>query len=288
MMCAVCGARPAAIPNRRCLSCAEADPTWPRAYRSPVVPAILAYVALAFNILLAVLAVGADVTALVFYSLAQDPGSDVSLGDFDTLESLAKGLDGVAFLLLALGATAFIIWFYRVRRNAGLFLPLGHRRGTGWTIGAWITPIVQFWFPQQLMADSWDASAPVDRDGRRRPVGHGLVSAWWTAWLVSLLLSRIADDLAGHSFGTVDPQALLVVDSAAGTVRAAAAVLAILVVRRLTAMQEERRAMVSPYAATAALSEFAFGIGPVEEVVTPADDARPTDGARPTDAVGGH
>ncbi|MFD8088349.1 DUF4328 domain-containing protein, partial [Kitasatospora sp. NPDC059722] len=103
--------------------------------------------ALAFNILLAVLAVGADVTALVFYSLAQDPGSDVSLGDFDTLESLAKGLDGVAFLLLALGATAFIIWFYRVRQNAGLFLPLGHRRGTGWTIGGGVTPHVPVLFP---------------------------------------------------------------------------------------------------------------------------------------------
>ncbi|MGW2250790.1 DUF4328 domain-containing protein [Kitasatospora sp. NPDC001660] len=278
----MCGARPAAIPNRRCWSCTEADPTWPRAYRSPVVPAILTYVALAFNILLAALDVGTDATALVFRSLAKDPGSDVELTDFDTLESLTKVLNGLALPLLALSAAAFITWFYRVRQNAGLFLPLGHRRGKGWTIGAWITPIVQFWFPQQLMADSWDASAPVGPDGRRRPVGRGLVSAWWTAWIVSLILYRIAAELGVHSAGPVDPQAPLVVDIAAATVRIAAAVLAILVVRRLTAMQEERRAMVNPYAAAADASKFAFGIGPVEEVVAPAD------GAEPRDAVGGH
>ncbi|MEE1788338.1 DUF4328 domain-containing protein [Streptomyces sp. SP17BM10] len=278
----MCGARPAAIPNRRCLSCGEADPAWPRAYRSPVVAAILTHVALAFNILLAVLAIGADITALVFYSLAHEPGSDIELTDFDTLEGVAKGLEGATFPLLALGAAAFITWFHLVRRNAGLFLPLGHRRGTGWTIGAWITPIVQLWFPQQLMADSWDASAPVGPDGRRRPVGRGLVSAWWAAWLCSLLLTRIATDLGSWPGGPVDPRATLGADIGAGTVRIAAAVLLILVVRRLTAMQEERRAMVNPHAAAADASESAFGIGPVEEVVAPAD------GARPADVGGGH
>ncbi|MEV7026473.1 DUF4328 domain-containing protein [Kitasatospora sp. NPDC093558] len=247
---------------------------WPRAYRSPAVPAIVTYVALAFNILLATLVVGTNVATLVLYSRVKDGSSDVSPDDYDTLERLAGGLNSLTFLLLALSAAAFITWFHRVRQNAGLFLPLGHRLGKGWTIGAWFTPFVQLWFPQQLMADSWDASAPVDPDGRRRPVGRALVTAWWTAWIVSMVLSRIGGTMSLRPSNTADPQASIVILIASGGIRIVAAVLAILVVRRLTAMQEERRAMVNPYAAAV---EPAFGIGPVEEVVAPADDTEPRD-----------
>ena len=141
---------------------------------------------------------------------------------------------------LALLATVvvYLCWFHRVRVNAEVFRPDGHSKARGWAIGAWFTPVVNLWFPRRIAVDIWNASSPGAPWDRPRP--HGLVNAWWTLWVVSLLADRVAT-LGGRKAET----AREIHDSAAqmmfaDAVDIAAAVLAILVVLRLTAMQHEK------------------------------------------------
>ena len=51
----------------------------------------------------------------------------------------------------------FVVWFYRARVNAE-----GHgwpqRWSPGWAIAGWLVPVVNFWFPFQIMADIWRAT----------------------------------------------------------------------------------------------------------------------------------
>ena len=58
------------------------------------------------------------------------------------------------FNLIAVLCTipVFLVWFSRVRHNAGLWGP--QRRSRGWAIGAWFTPVVNLWFPYQIAADA--------------------------------------------------------------------------------------------------------------------------------------
>ncbi len=148
-------------------------------------------------------------------------------------------------------AAAFVGWFHRIRANAELFVPNGHRHGSGWAIGAWFTPVVSLWFPWQLVVDCWRAGAPVDPDGRRRIVSQWLVSAWWTAWIGSLVAPRIVGALvrADSGFGEAGERleamrTALQVEVAGNALRVAAAVLAVVVVWRLTEMQIARVATV--------------------------------------------
>ncbi|WP_448318576.1 DUF4328 domain-containing protein, partial [Streptomyces sp. CO7] len=63
-----------------------------------------------------------------------------------------------AVAYFALGVV-LLLWFHRVRRNAEVFSPGGHRRSRGWVFGGWFLPVVNLWFPFQVTSDIWWASA---------------------------------------------------------------------------------------------------------------------------------
>lgn len=161
-------------------------------------------------------------------------GSDV-LGRADRADSL-YGASGIAQgTTLVATAVVYLCWLWRVRVNAEVFDASRHRMGRGWTIGGWFCPVVNLWFPRRIVADTWEASAPRGARG-----GHGLVNAWWTVWLVGLFVGRFAYS-SSRNAETADElreaaKAMLVSDA----VDIAAAVLAVVVVLRLTRMQERK------------------------------------------------
>ncbi|ORT59818.1 DUF4328 domain-containing protein [Streptomyces sp. CB03238] len=154
--------------------------------------------------------------------------------------------------VLSLVATAvvFIVWLHRVRVNAAVFAPDVLTSGAGWAIGGWFVPVMNLWMPRRIARESWLASThdpygPPAKD-QRATVLH----VWWTLWLLTALLGRgagMAYDKADTFHEIVGATQLLVV---ADAVSVAAALCAILVVRRLTAMQHAK-AMRGPVPAVA-------------------------------------
>ncbi|MFD7707445.1 DUF4328 domain-containing protein [Streptomyces sp. NPDC059785] len=145
----------------------------------------------------------------------------------------ASGVVQVVALIAA--AVVFLVWFHRTRVNAEVFDASAHSKSRGWTCWSWFVPVVNFWFPRRIAVDIWNASSPV---GTRRP--HGIVNVWWGFWLFSLLAGRAAYT----SYNQADTAAEL--RSAASQMLfsdlmdAVAAVFAIVVVLRLTRMQDEK------------------------------------------------
>ncbi|QUQ71902.1 DUF4328 domain-containing protein [Kutzneria sp. CA-103260] len=133
----------------------------------------------------------------------------------------------IGFLATIVAAVLFITWLWRVRSNVDAVVgPQTQRLGKGWAIGAWICPIVSYWFPYQYVIDVWRASSP-----DRAAAGNGLVLFWWLTFLLSNQLSLLL-----RLASTRTPWLGLVGDA----LQLAAAVLAILVIRRITAWQTGR------------------------------------------------
>lgn len=257
MVCVACGARPVGTDSGRCFGCAEAVPGWAAALSPANGLAVALYALLALDAALAVLAVAVDVWSDVLVGGLLDAPGDADLDDFDAVHSTAQTLNDVYSTLVLATIVVFIVWFYRIRKNADLLLPNGHRLGRGWVIGAWFTPVVALWFPWQLMVDCWRASAPLDAEGRRRTPSEKVIALWWSTWIGSIIVSRIAATMLKH----VDPsvpgdleslRSTIRVEAAGSALRLVAAIAAIMVVNRLTAMQLARRADVNPLAARAA------------------------------------
>lgn len=148
---------------------------------------------------------------------------------FETIADIngAAALDNVLLWVnagvMVIAAVAFVMWLWRARANAELLVgPHGQRLTREWVIGAWICPVVNLWFPYQVVVDVWRASTP-SREHR-----DALVVWWWMTFLVSWLFTRFIT-LAGV-VDTVPLIASCALDIASG-------VLALLVVRRITDWQ---------------------------------------------------
>ncbi|XIE79900.1 DUF4328 domain-containing protein [Streptomyces sp. SBR177] len=180
---------------------------------------------LVFDVLLALV----DIDILVDDAPFPDGESPIGALNVNLLYSMA-------FTLFVATGIVFIVWFRRLRHNAGVWAADQQDRGPGWAVGGWFVPIGNLWIPRNVAADIWRASrmAPYAPDG---PGELALLNGWWAAWVVSMVTDRIAA-LVLRRAESVD--ALISAtwwELASYGTDAVAAVLAILFVRRLTSMQ---------------------------------------------------
>ncbi|MEW9556077.1 DUF4328 domain-containing protein [Nonomuraea sp. NPDC050783] len=162
-----------------------------------------------------------------------DSVSEAETNTGDLVYGLSGILETVTYLV---AIVAFLTWLFRVRANAETLSPHGHRRSRVWVILGWIVPIVSLWFPKQIVDDVWDAS------NRDPSPPKGLFHAWWAAWLVGAWVSNIASRVL---FNAEEPAELVTAarfDLVSIVLMLVAAVLAILVVRRISDAQEARLA----------------------------------------------
>ncbi|WP_369779360.1 DUF4328 domain-containing protein [Streptomyces sp. R33] len=192
----------------------------------------------------------AGISGYVFslmHRLIADPSS---VGD-STLErgDVLAGVVGVLqFVMLLATAVVFVIWFHRVRVNGEIFRPDGFSQTRGWAIGSWFIPVGNLFLPFRIAKQIWVASTQFAPDGSHRPVSTAPLNAWWGLWVGSLVFDRAFSRMYERA---ETPEALRAA-SAMGIVTdlftVGAAVLAIVFVRRLTALQTTK-AEQGPYAA---------------------------------------
>jgi Protein kinase domain/Domain of unknown function (DUF4328) len=173
------------------------------------------------------------------------------------------GLVQAAWFLVT--AALWLAW----NRRAYLNLPaLGARRlryRPWWAVGAWLVPVFSLFRPKQLLNDVWRASdpglPPDQADGwRGRPVAE-LLGWWWLAFLASVLVRSITTE-AVHAAGDfmllgLLPERLDRFQPSAGMQIVAdllavlTGLLALRVVRRTSARQDERAARMAATGAVA-------------------------------------
>lgn len=182
--------------------------------------------------------------------LDESQGAAKRATDADALFDVAY----LAFGVLQLATAAlWVVWFRDVRLNAEVFAPGRHRFGSGWAVGSWFTPVVGYWFPKQIANDIYRASAP----GGPQRAPRGLLNSWWVMYLVGYLASTslnvvyvvfdamMRDDVDHDNFDNWHRYARWMRTfaglSAFGfLLYAVAGVLALLVIRQLTSMQQQR------------------------------------------------
>ncbi|UQI48345.1 DUF4328 domain-containing protein [Streptomyces sp. HU2014] len=165
--------------------------------------------------------------------------ADADLDRADLTQAVTGFAQSAAYVA---AAVLFVLWFRRVRVNAEVFAPDGHRMARGWSVGGWFVPVVNLWFPKKIANDTWNASLPYGPEGAPRPASRAVMNAWWVMWLVTTALGWISTrvDALADTFEKIrSSSGVLIVADAVDIV---AAVLAVCFVRRLTALQREKAA----------------------------------------------
>jgi len=195
-----------------------------------------------------VIAIGSDWLEIDLMNRVLDgenvPASDINSND--DRQVLVSAIVGAAFVA---AIVFFIRWFHAAYKN---LVPLGQpnlRFTPGWAIGGWFVPVLNLWRPKQIANDIWRGSepdAPTFHAEAWKTVAVPLfLTAWWAGWIAATYLGNLA---ARAWFGNDSPRDLRaadLLDIASLVLDIGAAVLAIIVVRRLTERQAAHAQRIS-------------------------------------------
>lgn len=99
-------------------------------------------------------------------------------------------LGGAQIVLMICAWLAGSIWLLGVRGVARAVDPrYPYRRSDVWAVLGWVVPIVNLWFPLQVVSDSLSAM--------RGASPRRLLTVWWTAWLVAIVLGNASSRMGG-------------------------------------------------------------------------------------------
>jgi len=159
----------------------------------------------------------------------QGGGRHRPLTGLENAYDLFSALEVAATVLCAV---AFLGWLLRMRSNARALSGDPPRYAWPWVYAGWIVPVMNLWVPRGLLADVHEDSAP----GKRLP---RVVNWWWGLWLVGRL-GTVGALYPGSTEDAIvrvytDVRFLVVTNAAV----MGAAVAGVLVVRALTAAQQE-------------------------------------------------
>lgn len=166
-----------------------------------------------------------------------DPVNDAA--NFPAAMILIFGLLAIAIFVL------LIIWMYRAAKNNEALGRLNPRLGPGWAIGGWFIPVAWWVIPVLIFSDLWKGSDPTIPRGDpnwRRASGGSLPVLWGIAFFV-MTVPRFFVGVGRNDEGRfsevsdVRRSDIFEIVSSLGAIAAGA--LAIVVIRKVAARQEE-------------------------------------------------
>ena len=179
-----------------------------------------------------------DVVDAVYSSQTRYPGDALTL---------AVGLISIVAVVVFYGffisaIVFFCMWLHRVVRNMPSLGSPDPRWSPARAVVYCFVPILNLLHPFWSVLDAWRGADPsrrwTDLSTRRAMRPPALLGGWWALWLIGGVLSRISFYMSSGAGGSL-------VDVVANVVIIGAAVLAILVVRDLTARQEYKQGLIS-------------------------------------------
>jgi hypothetical protein len=196
---------------------------------------------------IAVIGVVAFVNRIAVVDDLLDPdGSDEFLDlarradDADTFVTVVVVMTLLAMLTIFV---LLVIWMWRAAKNNEVLGRTNPRLSSGWAIGAWFVPLANLVMPLLVMLDLWRGSDPASPPGDplwRTRSASPLVGWWWGLYLASILKFGFGSGDDGTISSRSELESLRTQDQLAVfgmTATVAAAILLILVVRRITARQ---------------------------------------------------
>ena len=169
---------------------------------------------------------------------------DLDGGEYMSVWFLLIGLISILEVFLYLTTVVFfLIWLYRVYQNLTPLRSPNQEFTPGWAVGWWFIPFANLVKPYQVVREAWQESDP-DFDPSLNFLSNSIsaptfLGFWWAFWILSNISSNIASRMIDDDTGQA-LQGFAFVWIIASVLSMIAAALAILVVKTISARQDER------------------------------------------------
>ena len=182
-----------------------------------------------------------NIASLVWqYSLLSDVDEgNIDMSLVETSDMLRSIITISNLLLIILSIVFFIMWFRRAYYNLHQ-LPWNNARYTeGWAAGSWFVPIINLWWPYQIMMDIWKGTqyALKERLGDPRPAA--IVGWWWALHLITSFYNNIAARFGWNSDEIDDLIASTKMDIIGEVISIPAILITIVIIQRTNTFERE-------------------------------------------------
>lgn len=197
------------------------------------------------SVLLDVVMLAADVSQLRLISrgLSGEGFTEAEAAANDGRMSLISTANLVVYAGCVL---TFLVWFRRAYAN---LLGLGAEKlehSPGWAIGFFFVPLANLVYPYRIAKEIWhgsqsssDAGEPLLGGVER---GQSLVTSWWLSWLLAGFIGNVALGLSrGNTLAAL--QGSTKVSMLSTSLSAVAGILAIVMIRTVSRLQNEKHAV---------------------------------------------
>ena len=183
----------------------------------------------------------------------------IESGDFSSRDEVVDAAEnnddrqatigGLQILLLVIAGIVWLGWFRTAYRNLPALGAREPRFKPGWALGAWFVPFLNLVRPKQMTDDLWRSSDPTlppqaEPLWRAKSV-HPVVHWWWGFWLLSWFAGRFGASADSESPTIDDAQMTALLTTVSDAASVVAGILAIQIVRAVTARQEARAASLA-------------------------------------------
>jgi hypothetical protein len=103
-------------------------------------------------------------------------------------------VSAATLMVYLIGTVIFLFWFHRAYANLPSLGATAIRHGTGWAVGGWFVPFLNFVRPKQIADQTWKGSYPDQLDGPPDVDGGSVpafVDLWWFFWVVGTIGSWV-------------------------------------------------------------------------------------------------
>jgi Domain of unknown function (DUF4328) len=201
--------------------------------------AVIALGAVFLTDLLAIFVTGVQLV-VVSLVLAE---KDVSLQVIDAMRMSIDAASVISWCALVACVFFFLRWFHPAYRNLAVVSDAPLRFSSRWAIAAWFVPPFAFWRPKQLANDLWrrtDPSGVGETAGAKTSPLPRFLQAWWVVWITGFVAGFVIGVLievwSSETLEALRREAFITL--VLGLVDGCAALLAIVLVRRVTERQE--------------------------------------------------
>ena len=188
------------------------------------------------------------VAAFSWFSLGQylrelESGGVVDYTKSEAFDSRHAVMGGIQAALFVLCAAAFLTWFFRAHKNLSQRGIAELDYSSRWAVGGFFVPFLNMVRPFQVMKEVWRGSAALAKDIPRKsqwaiPIPP-LLGWWWALFLISTSLGRVAGRLVLRAEELGEIYFAIWLTVASDLVYVSAAIVTVVLVARVTGLQEE-------------------------------------------------
>jgi len=126
---------------------------------------------------------------------------NIDMPTLETSDTLRTGINVINLIMLILTMIFFIMWFRRAYYNLHCLSWNEARHSEGWAAGSWFIPILNLFWPYQIMEDIWRGTQNAIRERFGEPQSSAIVGWWWALYLVNNFYGYFTSFISGNASG---------------------------------------------------------------------------------------